>query len=102
MQIKPMNDFILIKRQKSEMTTKGGLIIPDNNQVKSRFGEVLAVGPGKYQENSSERIPPTLKPGDVVLFRGVTSVIGEVGKDDDGEGLLMLHEEDIEAIVDEP
>jgi len=100
--IRPLNDFVLLRRQKSESTTKGGLFIPDDRQIKSLFGEVLAVGPGKYKKNSSERVPMALKPGDVVMLRGVTSVVGEIGDDDEGNDMLMIREEDIDGIVDEP
>ena len=101
--ISPLNDYILIRRQKAETTSKGGIFLPGGEDLPTIcFGEVLAVGPGKYRKNSSERIPPTLEPGNVVLFRGIISTITEVGTDHDGEGLLLLHEEDIEGLVVEP
>lgn len=101
MKFKPLNDHVLIKRQARESVTKGGLVIPESHQTKSRYGEVLAVGPGRFKKDSTERIPVSVQPGDVVLFRGVSSVMGEVKMEEEGE-YVVLREDDIEGIVDEP
>lgn len=101
MKFKPLNDHVLIKRQAREATTKGGLVIPESHQTKSRFGEVLAVGPGRFKKDSTERVPMGIQAGDVVLFRGVASAMGEVQMEEEGE-FIVLREDDIDGIVEEP
>lgn len=96
MKYRPLRDQVLIQRQKAEQTTTGGLIIPEAHQTKSRRGKVLAVGPGRFKKGSTDRIPVDLKPGDVVLFQGHSSVRGEVSK---GDGLLMIQESDVHAVI---
>ena len=92
--VKPLNDRVLIKRSKAEIS-KGGILLPDSAQEKPQIGEVIRVGEGKM---SSEGIlmPLTVKVGDKVLF---TSYAGtEVHPDEDSE-YLVLSEDDILAIV---
>lgn len=94
--IRPHNDYVLIRRHENEKVSTGGIHLVDNNQ-KSRMGEVLAVGPGKFKKDSNERIPMTLKPGDVVYMRG-TSVSGEVRYED--EDLIFLREGEVLGLVE--
>ena len=97
MKIRPLNDRVLVKRTEKEATTQGGLIVPENRQLKSRWGEVLAIGPGRYKEESHERIPITeFQVGDVVKFRG------NIGEELDDEGHVMLRESEIDAVLTDP
>lgn len=96
--IRPLNDYVVIRRREKEKVTAGGLHLPAHN-TKNRVGEVLAVGPGKFKKNSNERIPVSVKPGDVVYMRG-TSVSGEVVFED--EDLIFLRDEEILGLVEEP
>ena len=101
MKLHPVNDRILVRRTKSETMTEGGLHIPDDRQIKSCWGEVLAVGPGRYLKDSTTRLPvdEAIKPGAVIRFRGFA---GEQ-LDFDGESdLVMLREDEVEAIQVEP
>lgn len=95
MNVRPNNDRILVKRQDPEAVTAGGLHIPDTRQVKSRYGKVLAVGPGRRHKKTGERIPVGVKPGDVIYFRGTS------GQELDDEGHVMLNEDELEGIVEE-
>ena len=67
--IKPLEDRILVKTLDAEQTTASGLVIPDTAKEKPQEGEVIAVGPGRYNEDGDERIPLA----DGVMHNGSTS-----------------------------
>lgn len=96
MAIRPLYDRVLVKRQEEETTSAGGIIIPDSATEKPAQGEIVAVGNGKVLDNGDVRAL-TVKVGDVVLFDDGYSV-KKVKVD--GEELLILREEDIQAIVE--
>lgn len=91
--IKPLNDRILVKRSKRQ-TSKGGIILPDSAQEKPKEGEVIAVGPGKRNDEGI-LTPMTIKVGDRVLF---TSYAGTEVKSEEDQELLILREEDVLGI----
>jgi chaperonin GroES len=95
MNIRPLNDRILVKRWEEEETTKGGIIIPDSAKEKPAEGEVVAVGNGKLNDKG-ERIPLEVKAGDRVLF----SKYGGTDVKLDGEDHLIMREDDILAVVE--
>jgi chaperonin GroES len=95
MNIRPLNDRILVKRLEEEETTKGGIIIPDSAKEKPAEGEVVAVGNGKLNDKG-ERIPLEVKAGDRVLF----SKYGGTDVKLDGEDHLIMREDDILAVVE--
>ncbi len=96
MNIRPLNDRILVKRLEEEETTKGGIIIPDSAKEKPAEGEVVAVGNGKLNDKG-ERVPLEVKAGDRVLF----SKYGGTDVKLDGEDHLIMREDDILAVVGE-
>lgn len=96
MAIRPLYDRVLVKRQEEETTSAGGIIIPDSATEKPAQGEVVAIGNGKVLDSGDVRAL-TVKIGDVVLFDDGYSV-KKVKVD--GEELLILREEDIQAIVE--
>lgn len=97
---KPLHDNVLVKRKDAETITKGGLHIPQTNQKKSRIGEVIAVGPGRFIEGSNEkRRAIGLEVGQTVCFQGA---FGHDIELDGEEGYVILREEEIEGIVEEP
>jgi chaperonin GroES len=96
MAIRPLYDRVLVKRQEEETTSAGGIIIPDSATEKPAQGEIVAVGNGKVLDSGEVRVL-TVKVGDVVLFDDGYSV-KKVKVD--GEELLILREEDIQAIVE--
>ena len=55
--IKPLEDRILVKPLDAEETTASGLVIPDTAKEKPQEGEVVAIGPGRFNEDGDERIP---------------------------------------------
>jgi chaperonin GroES len=91
----PLNDRLVVKRLEAEDKTKSGIIIPDNAKEKPSQGEVLAVGPGKWNEDGDERIKMTVKVGDKVLFGKWAATEVKI----EGEELLVLKEDEIIAIV---
>ena len=91
----PLNDRLVVKRLEAEDKTKSGIIIPDNAKEKPSQGEVLAVGPGKWNEDGDARVQMTVKVGDKVLFGKWAATEVKI----DGEELLVLKEDEIIAIV---
>jgi len=92
--IKPLGNRILVKRSEAEMS-RGGILLPDSAQEKPKQGEVLAVGPGKMDDEGSI-MPIDLKVGDQVLFSAFSGT--EVEVSDEMEYLIMS-EEDVLAVM---
>ena len=95
MNLKPLDDRIVVRPNEAETQTASGLVIPDTAKEKPQQGEVLAVGPGKRAESSGELIPVDISVGDTVLY----SKYGGTEVAVDGEDLLVLNSRDILAIV---
>ena len=93
--IKPLEDRIVIKSLEAEQTTASGLVIPDTAKEKHQEGEVLAVGPGSWNEDGDERIPRDVKVGDRVIY----SEYGGTEIKHGGEEYLILSARDVLAIV---
>ena len=93
--IKPLEDRIVIRQVDSEEKTASGLYIPDAAKEKPQEGEVLAVGPGRVDDNGN-RVPVDVKVGDHVIF----SRYGGTEVKDDGEELQILSARDVLAIVE--
>jgi chaperonin GroES len=85
------DDRVLVRPAAAETKTAGGIIIPDTAKEKPQKGTVVAVGPGKYAEQTGNIIPVKLKVGDVVLYGkyGGTEITLE------GEDLLIMRSSDI-------
>jgi chaperonin GroES len=92
--IKPLEDRIVVKPLDAEQTTASGLVIPDTAKEKPQEGEVLAVGPGRFEEG--QRLPLDVKVGDTVLY----SKYGGTEVTIDGDDLLILTSRDVLAIVE--
>lgn len=96
MKIKPLDDRILIEPASKEQQTESGIFLPDTaDKEKPEQGKVIAIGLGKI-DNNGNRIPMTVKVGDVVLF---TKYGPNEIKIDDKE-YLIAKEEDILAIIE--
>ena len=95
-QIKPLEDRILVKTLEAEQTTASGLVIPDTAKEKPQEGKVLAVGPGRFDEDGEKRIPLDIKVGDVVIY----SKYGGTEVKYNGEEYLLLSARDVLAIVE--
>lgn len=95
MNIRPLNDRILVKRLESEEKTTGGIIIPDSAKEKPAEGEIVAVGPGKMNDKG-ERVAMDVKAGDRVLF----SKYGGTDVKIEGEDYLIMREDDILGVIE--
>ena len=97
MKVKPLGDRIIVRREESSEKTTGGIILPDNAKQKPQRGTVLAVGPGKMLKDGTRR-PLQVKEGDRVLF---TTWAGDEYKDRGSKDvILIMHEEDVMAVVE--
>ena len=91
--VAPLSDRVMIKALEETEQMRGGLFIPDTAKEKPQQGEIIAVGPGRYEKNV--RVPMELKVGDKVLYGKYSGT--EVTLDD--EQFLILRESDVLAIV---
>ena len=91
--IKPLEDRILVKSIEAEQTTASGLVIPDTAKEKPQEGEVLAVGPGRFEDG--QRLPLDVKVGDKVIY----SKYGGTEVKYDGQEYLLLSARDVLAVV---
>jgi len=95
MKIRPLNDRVLVLRIEEEQKTSGGIIIPDTAKEKPQEGKVVAVGPGKVDENG-KRVSMDVKGGDRILFGKYAGTEIKV----DGVEHLIMREDDILAIIE--
>jgi chaperonin GroES len=95
MQVRPLHDRVIVKRIEEKEVVKGGIIIPDTAKEKPMEGEVVAVGPGKVQDDG-KRAALDVKAGDRILFG---KYAGTEIKIDDQEYLIM-REEEILAVLE--
>ena len=95
MNIRPLHDRIVAKRVEAGEEVRGGIIIPDSAKDKPQEAEVLAVGPGKLDDNG-KRLPVDVKTGDRVL-------IGKYAGNEikvDGQDVVILREDDVLAVIE--
>ncbi len=95
MNIKPLQDRVLVSRREGAKQTEGGLYIPENAKEKPAEGVVIAVGPGTYLKDGSIR-PLDVKPNDRVLF----NKFGGNEINIEGEERIILRQEEILAILE--
>ena len=94
MNVKPMEDRVLLKPMDAEEKTAGGIIIPDNAKEKPQRGEVVAVGPGKVNDKG-QRVEMSLKKGDKVLYGKYSGTEITI----DGTDYLIVRESDVLAVI---
>ncbi|WP_199422729.1 MULTISPECIES: co-chaperone GroES [Actinotalea] len=92
--IKPLEDRVVVRTLEAEQTTASGLVIPDTAKEKPQEGEVLAVGPGRVDDNG-QRVPLDVAVGDTVIY----SKYGGTEVKYSGEEYLILSARDILAVV---
>jgi chaperonin GroES len=95
MNIRPLNDRVIVKRLEEERTSPGGIVIPDSAAEKPIRGEVVAVGNGKVLDNGQVRAL-AVKAGDKVLFGKYAGTEIKV----DGQDILVMREDDIIAVLE--
>ena len=91
--VKPLADRVVIRALEETEQMRGGLYIPDTAKEKPQQGEVVAVGPGRFEKE--QRVPMEVKVGDKVLYGKYSGTEVTV----DGEQLLILRESDVLAVL---
>ncbi|MCE2941826.1 MAG: co-chaperone GroES [Gemmatimonadota bacterium] len=93
MKVSPLADRVVVKALEETEQMRGGLYIPDTAKEKPQQGEVVAVGPGRFEKDA--RVPMEVKVGNKVLYGKYSGTEVTV----DGEQYLILRESDVLAIV---
>ena len=95
MKFRPLHDRVVVRRIEEDERTKGGIIITDTAKEKPQQGEIVAVGPGAYDEKGKLQTLD-VKPGDRVLFGKWSGTEVKI----DGEELLIMKESDILGVLE--
>ncbi|HNU83811.1 MAG: co-chaperone GroES [Acidobacteria bacterium] len=95
MKIRPLHDRVVVKRIEAQEQVRGGIIIPDTAKEKPQEAEVIAVGPGKVNDEG-KRSPMDVKVGDRILIGKYSG--SEIKLDD--EELVIVREDEILAVLD--
>ena len=95
MNLRPLNDRVVVKRMEEEYKTAGGIIIPDTAKEKPIQGEVLAAGNGRIMEDGTRRALD-VKKGDRILFGKYSGTDISI----EGQEVLIMREDDILAIIE--
>jgi len=104
--LRPASDFVLLQTTDGEKVLDSGIVIPgtvERDPTALRRGEVLAVGPGRWDSSGTKRLPMSVKPGDVVLFSPVFSGAEhkKTLKSPLKSGQLLLKDESIWCVEEE-
>jgi len=91
--LEPLEDRVVVKASEGEETTASGLVIPDTAKERPQEGEVIAVGPGRFEDG--QRIPMDVKVGDKVIY----SKYGGTEVKIEGEEYLILSARDVLAVI---
>jgi chaperonin GroES len=91
--VKPLADRVVIKALEETEQMRGGLFIPDTAKEKPQQGEIMAVGPGRYEDG--KLVPMSLKVGDKVLYGKYSGTEVTISNDQ----LLILRETDVLAVI---
>jgi len=95
MNLRPLQDRIIVKRLEEETMTAGGLYIPDTAKEKPQKGEIIAVGKGKIADDG-KLVPMDVKVGDNVLFGKYAGTEIKI----DGVDYLIMREDDILGVIE--
>ena len=93
MNFQPLADRLLVRRIEEQETVRGGIIIPDTAKEKPQQGEVIAVGPGRFEDG--KRVPLDVKKGDKVLMGKYSGSEVKI----DGTDYIIIREDEVLAIV---
>ena len=94
--IKPLEDRVVVQANEAETTTASGLVIPDTAKEKPQEGTVIAVGPGRFDDSGEKRIPLDVKVGDTVVYSKYGGTELKYGADE----YLVLSARDVLAIIE--
>src|SRR3954469_8459141 len=91
--VNPLADRVVIRALEETEQMRGGLYIPDTAKEKPQQGEIIAVGPGRYEKD--KRVPMDVKAGDKVLYGKYSGTEVTI----EGENFLILREADVLAVI---
>jgi chaperonin GroES len=91
--VNPLADRVVVRPLEDSQQMRGGLFIPDTAKEKPQEGEIIAVGPGRYEKD--KRVPMELKVGDKVLYGKYSGTEVTI----DNEQFLILRESDVLAVI---
>lgn len=94
MKLRPLEDRVVVKPIEAEERTKSGIVLPDTAKEKPQQGEVVAVGPGRFEDG--QRVPMEVKVGDTVIY----SKYGGTEVKIEGEEYIILSSRDILAVIE--
>lgn len=94
--VRPLHDKLIVERDEAESVTSSGIYLPESSKDRPKTGTVIAVGDGRLNTETGERVAMSVKKGDKIIF---TSYAGTEIKLD-GDEYLIMNEGDILAIVD--
>ena len=97
MKLRPLHDRVIVKRLEEERKSAGGIVIPDTAAEKPSMGEVIAVGPGKTDDNG-KLLAMGAKVGDKILFGKWSGTEVKI----DGQDLLIMKESDVMGVLEKP
>ena len=95
MEVRPLHDRLIVRRDNEGEQHSGGIIIPDSAKEKPQRGTVIAAGSGTVRDGGT-RVPLDVKPGDVILFGKYTSQDITL----DGEAYLVMREDEVLAVIE--
>ncbi len=95
MHVRPLHDRVLLRRLEEKEVVKGGIIIPDTAKEKPQEAEVVAVGPGKLDDNG-KRMPIDVKKGDKILIGKYSGTDIKIGDDE----FVIVREDEILGVVE--
>ena len=96
MNLKPLEDRVVIQAIEGEEKTASGIVLPDTAKEKPMKGKILAVGEGKWDEQGKARVPVDVKVGDTVIYGKYS---GTEYKTPQGDEVLILRASEILAVI---
>ncbi|MDQ7013500.1 MAG: co-chaperone GroES [Planctomycetota bacterium] len=94
--VRPLHDKIIVRRDEAQSQTESGIFLPESSKDRPKTGVIEAVGDGKLNTDTGERIPLTVTQGDRVIFSSYAGTEIKL----DGDELLIMSEDEILAIID--
>lgn len=94
--VRPLHDKILVSRDEAETQTDSGIFLPEGSKDRPKTGVIQAVGDGKLNTETGDRIPLSVSKGDRVIFSSYAGTEIKL----DGDELLIMSEDEILAIID--
>jgi chaperonin GroES len=98
MKVRPLHDYVLVKRESADDITRGGIHIPDTAKERPQRGEVLAIGPGRVND-AGVRLPLDVRVGDVVLFGKYISADAIARVDLEPESPVLIKATELLAVM---